>query len=213
MGRISQRVLGGFSGKIGNVVGSSWKRIDYMRIKPSSVVNPRTVDQVDQRTKFTAALQFLQPLKDFVKVGYKSYANKMTEFNSEMSYTLANAITVVSPDFLVDFSCALLSRGSLLGALNPLASSTVEGSVSVTWDDNTFNGTTAANDKSLIALYNTTKGESIFTLDGATMSVGSQNLVVPANYTGNDLEAYISFQSADGTYVSNSIYIGSVTVA
>lgn len=213
MGRISKGVLGGFSGKIGNVVGGSWKGIDYMRIKPSSVANPKTVGQVDQRTKFTAALQFLQPLKDFVKVGYKNHANKMTEFNSAMSYTLGNAITGVSPDFLVDYSTALLSRGSLPGALNPEVESTVAGSVEVTWDDNTLNGTAAATDKSLIALYNPNKAEAIYTLEGAARSIGTQNLVVPTNYSGDDLEAYISFQSADGTSVSNSIYIGSVTVA
>jgi hypothetical protein len=212
MGRISQGVLGGFSGKIGNVVGGSWKGIDYMRIKPSSVANPRTVGQVDQRTKFTAALQFLQPLKDFVKVGYKNYANKMTEFNSAMSYTLNNAITGISPDFLVDYSSALLSRGSLPGGLNAVVESTVAGSVSVAWEDNTLNGTASATDKSLIALYNPAKAEAIYTLEGAARSVGSQGLVVPSNYSGDDLEAYISFRSIDGL-VSNSIYIGSVTVA
>ncbi|MBU0697766.1 MAG: hypothetical protein KKE39_14755 [Bacteroidetes bacterium] len=213
MGRISKGVLGGFSGKIGNVVGGSWKGIDYMRIKPSSVANPKTVGQVDQRTKFTASLQFLQPLKDFVKVGYKNFANKMTEFNSAMSYTLGNAITGISPDFIVDYSSALLSRGSLPGALNPSATSTVAGAVEVAWDDNTLNGTASATDKSLIALYNPNKAEAVYTLEGASRSAGTETLVVPANYSGDDLEAYISFQSADGTSVSNSIYIGSVTVA
>lgn len=213
MGRISKGVLGGFSGKIGNVVGGSWKGIDYMRIKPSSVANPRTIGQVDQRTKFTAALQFLQPLKDFVRVGFKNFANKMTEFNSAMSYTLGNAITGISPDFLVDYSSALLSRGSLPSALNPSATSTVAGAVEVTWDDNTLNGTASATDKSLIALYNSNKAEAIYTLAGPARSVGTETLVVPTNYSGDDLEAYISFQTLDGKSVSNSIYIGSVTVA
>lgn len=213
MGKISQGVLGGFSGKIGNVIGGSWKGIDYMRIKPSSVANPRSVGQVDQRTKFTAALQFLQPLKDFVKVGYKSYANKMTEFNSAMSYTLNNAITGISPDFIVDYSSALLSRGSLPGALNPAVSSTDAGEVTLVWTDNTLNGTAAATDKSLIALYNPNKGEAILTLEGGARSVGQQALVVPDNYSGDDLEVYISFQSLNSSLVSNSIYVGTVTVA
>ena len=53
MGKIAQGILGGLSGKVGNVIGGSWKGIDYIRIKPSSVANPRTVGQVNQRTKFT----------------------------------------------------------------------------------------------------------------------------------------------------------------
>ena len=31
MGTIKQGILGGFSGKVGTVVGSSWKGISYMR--------------------------------------------------------------------------------------------------------------------------------------------------------------------------------------
>lgn len=213
MGKISQGVLGGFSGKVGNVIGGSWKGIDYMRIKPSSVANPKTEGQVSQRTKFTAALQFLQPLKDFVKVGYKGYANKMTEFNSAMSYILGNAITGEAPDFTIDYSAALLSRGGLPGALNATAISTVPGSISVNWADNTLNGTASATDKSLIALYNADKMEAIFTLDGASRATGAQSLVVPDNYSGDDVHAFISFQSADGNSISNSIYIGLVTVA
>jgi hypothetical protein len=42
MGKISQGILGGISGKVGNVIGGSWKGIDYIRVKPSSVANPRT---------------------------------------------------------------------------------------------------------------------------------------------------------------------------
>ena len=67
MGKISQGILGGLSGKVGNVIGGSWKGIDYIRIKPSSVANPRTVGQVNQRTKFTATLEFLQAVKPFIK--------------------------------------------------------------------------------------------------------------------------------------------------
>lgn len=37
MGTIKQGILGGFSGKVGNVVGASWKGIDYIRSLPSSV--------------------------------------------------------------------------------------------------------------------------------------------------------------------------------
>lgn len=213
MGKISQGVYGGFSGKLGNLIGGSWKGIAYMRVKPANVSNPRTEGQVNQRTKFTGALQFLQPLKDFIKVGFKGSANKMSEFNSAMSYTLSNAMTGVAPDFIVDYSKALLSRGSLPGALNPLASSTVVGSVVVTWDDNTLNGSASATDKSMIALYNPNKAEAIYTLEGGSRATGTETLAVPTNYSGDDLEAYISFKSLDGTSISNSIYIGSVTVA
>ena len=44
MGKINQGILGGVSGQVGNVIGGTWKGIDYLRIKPSSVANPKTPD-------------------------------------------------------------------------------------------------------------------------------------------------------------------------
>ena len=46
MGKIRQGIIGGFSGKVGNVVGAAWKGISYMRILPVSVANPKTDAQL-----------------------------------------------------------------------------------------------------------------------------------------------------------------------
>lgn len=118
MGKINQGILGGFSGKVGNVVGGSWKGIDYMRVKPASVANPRTEDQLDQRSRFVTVLNFLKPMKEFVKVGFKRYAIKMTAFNSAMSYNLHNAVDGFYPNFVINYENALISRGGLTGVLN-----------------------------------------------------------------------------------------------
>ena len=48
MGKINQGILGGVSGQVGNVIGGTWKGIDYLRIKPSSVANPRTEESVQK---------------------------------------------------------------------------------------------------------------------------------------------------------------------
>ena len=36
MGKIAQGILGGLSGKVGNVIGGSWKGIDYKRGESSN---------------------------------------------------------------------------------------------------------------------------------------------------------------------------------
>lgn len=212
MGKISQGVLGGFSGKVGNVVGGTWKGIDYMRIKPANVSNPRTAGQVDQRSKFSTTLKFLQSMTDFLRVGFKLYANKMTQFNAAMSYNLNNAITGSYPNFTIDYANALVSRGGLTGAFNAAVSSS-GGLVEFTWDDNTGSGNAQATDKALLVIYNPAKDESIYDSAGAVRSATSQNLGMPASYVGDDVEAFIGFLSEDGKEVANSVYIGSVTVA
>lgn len=213
MGKINQGILGGFSGKVGNVIGGNWKGIDYMRVKPANVANPQTEGQVDQRTKFSTVLQFLQPLKDFVKVGYKYYAIKMTQFNSAMSYILKNAVAGSYPDFTIDYATALISRGSLAGVLNGAAASSAAGSVEFTWGDNTSESNASATDKAMILAYNSSKGEAIFVTDGAARSAGSQSLTVPDDFSGDSVECFIAFISEDGLSVANSKYVGSITVA
>src|SRR5512142_559379 len=112
MGIITQGILGGFSGKVANVVGASWKGIDYMRSLPVSVANPQTDAQLAQRQKFSVTMRFLQPLTEFLKTGFKSYAVKMTGINAAMSYNIKNAVTGTYPNQAFDYQNALVSKGN-----------------------------------------------------------------------------------------------------
>lgn len=213
MGKIAQGILGGLSGKVGNVIGGNWKGIDYLRIKPSSVANPRTVGQVNQRNKFTVTLEFLQPNLAFVQKGYKNYAVKMTQFNAAMSYVLNNAIIGTAPNFSVDYSTALLSRGNLSGALNPTTDLATAGQVTFSWDDNSIEGNANPTDKAMLLIYNPAKKESISQLEGADRTVGTETLVIPSTYAGDTVELFMAFIEADGSRVSNSVYLGSGTAS
>ncbi len=213
MGKIAQGILGGLSGKVGNIIGGSWKGIDYIRIKPSSVANPRTEGQVNQRNKFTITLEYLQATKDFVKIGYKSFATKKTEFNAAMSYVLNNAVGGIAPNFTIDYSLALLSRGSLSGVLNGTTGLPGPGQISFNWDDNSAEGNANVTDKAMVLVYNPSKKESIYILDGADRTVGSQVVTIPNTYAGDTVELFMAFVSEDGKTVSNSVYLGSGTAA
>lgn len=214
MGKIGKGILGGVSGKVANVVGANWKGIDYLRAKPQSVANPRTVLQVNQRTKFSLVLRFLQPNLNFVKVGFKNYAVKKSQFNSAMSYALNNAITGTTvDDFAIDYSLALLSRGSLSGALNPVFDLTTAGQVQFSWDDNSVEGSALPTDKVMVVVYNPLKGESVFITDGAVRTDLSQTVTIPNSYIGDEVYMFISFKNLAETQISNSIFIGSGTAS
>ncbi|TXD56904.1 hypothetical protein ES044_16045 [Polaribacter sp. IC066] len=213
MGKIAQGILGGLSGKVGNIIGGSWKGIDYIRIKPSSVANPRTEGQVNQRSKFKITLEYLQANKDFIKIGYKAFATKKTEFNAAMSYVLNNAVDGVAPNFAIDYSLALLSRGGLSSVLNGTTDLTTAGQVTFAWGDNSTDGNANATDKAMVSVYNPSKKESISILVGADRTVGSQVVTIPNTYVGETVEMFMAFVSDDGTKVSNSVYLGSGTAA
>jgi len=212
MAIISQGILGGVSGKIGNVIGGSWKGIDYLRIMPASVANPKTPAQMDQRSKFITVIKFLQPMVDFLRVGFKLYAIKMTQFNNAMSYNLKNAITGTYPDYTIDFSKALVSRGSLAGASGANVASVSDTEMTLSWADNTGTRGALATDKSLLLAYDTSTGTVVYNTAGAARSVGVQSLTVPAELSGGTFETFLGFISEDGALVANSVYVGSITL-
>jgi hypothetical protein len=41
----------------------------------------------------------------------------------------------------------------------------------------------------------------------------TQNIIIPADWMGEDVEAYIGFISENGKEVANSVYLGTITVA
>ena len=211
MGIISQGILGGFSGKVGNVIGASWKGIHYIRIKPVTVANPRTEGQVNQRAKFSATLAFLQPSLAFVKVGYKFYANKRSAFNAAMSYVIQNAIIGSSPNFSVDPAAALLSRGKLTGAVGTSADLVVD-QLTVDWLDNSVDGNARPDDKAMLLAYNANRQESVINLEAGTRATGSGTLEIPVAPSGDTLEVYLAFQAADGSMVSNSTHVETVVI-
>ena len=71
MGTIKKGIMGGFSGKVGNIVGASWKGIAYIRSLPASVHNPRTEKQVTQRTRFSLMGRLLKMLTPILRIGLK----------------------------------------------------------------------------------------------------------------------------------------------
>lgn len=211
MGTIKQGILGGFSGKVGTVIGSSWKGISYMRGRAQNVKNPRTEGQMEQRSKFALALDFLKPITAYVRTSYKTYANKQTAFNAAMSYIVKNAVSGAFPNYTLDFSQVLVSRGSLTQPLN--ANATMAASkVSISWTDNSGQGNAQPIDVAMPFAFNTDKGEAVFSTNSDTRADQLAELTFPADWVGDTVEIYIGFISADGINVANSLYLGSKTV-
>lgn len=82
MAIIKRGILGGFSNKIGNVVGTSWKGISVMRSLPQSVHNPKTQAQEEQRTNFAVASKLGSQLLDsIIKPFWDKKAIRMSGYN------------------------------------------------------------------------------------------------------------------------------------
>lgn len=213
MGKIANGITGGVSGKLGNLVGASWKGIDYLRMMPASVTDPQTPGQVSQRQKMAVATAFCKALAQFLRVGFKSAAVRMSGYNAAIGYNIRYAITGVYPSLVIDYTAAAVSRGALPQAIDVVASAGAAGIVNFAWSDNSSEIGAAATDKTLIACFCPALNQATTFSELAQRDDELQSVTVPDSWTGQTIHCYMSFIKADGTIVSNSEYAGQVVVA
>ena len=212
MGRYSKGILGSFTGKIGTVIGSTWKGISYMRSLPKPSTKAPSEAQMEQRIKLALAVNFLKPAKAIINVGFKSQAVGNTSFNVATSLLVKQAFSGTYPDFEIDYSKVVFSSGELIGPWNAALASTTAATVNVSWTNNT--GAMAnATDKAVLIVFNEAKGQFVTTMDGAARSVSLSNLSVPGSFSGDEVQVWMAFISNDGKLISSSVYVGSVEVA
>ena len=210
MGTIKQGILGGFSGKVGTVVGGSWRGINYMRSLAQTIKNPRSEGQQTQRGKFSLSLELLKPIAAYIRTGFKNYATKQTAFNSAMSYIVKNAISGNFPDIQLNFANVLVSRGNLKQVANAVANA-VHGAIEISWTDGSGYGEGNANDVAMHLAFNKDRGLAVFSTASAIRSAESLTLDIPDEWAGDKIVVYFGMISADGTTVANSLYLGEVT--
>lgn len=81
------------------------------------------------------AHEILKRITAYIRTGYKTYTSKQTAFNAAMSYIVKNAVSGAFPNYALDFSRVLVSRGSFTQPSTPNVSISA-GRATVTWNDN-----------------------------------------------------------------------------
>lgn len=207
MGTINKGILGGFSGKVGNVIGGNWKGIDYMRSKSSRRNFKPTQPQLEQQLKFTLAIRFVQTFSGLVEISFGNFAVRKTGFNSAVSYTLKNAVTGAYPVYTIQYADALVSRGDLPNVLAPKVTVDAGSIVTWSWTDNSGVGIARPTDKALLAAYCPAFNQCIYSTGSAGRNVLTDSLNLAA-FRGQDVHCWIGFISEDGQNVASSLYTG-----
>ena len=211
MGTFSDGILGGFSGSVGPVVGSSWKGVQVMRAKPSGKRRKSTDGQLRQMAKMKLMSGFLSPLKGLLNKTYDSITVHMSCFNKALSYNMRNAVTGDYPAFTVNFEQLILGKGDLLNVKMLTAVSSSVGKISFDWKDNSNEGSARATDQAFVAVYCEVLNQWKTSDQGSLRIAGSYTLDVAA-FSGKAVHGYIGFLSADGKFVSTSLYTGLVNI-
>jgi hypothetical protein len=212
MGTFEKGYLGGFSGKVGTAVGSTWKGLNVLRSNPPSKRRGQPSElQLERQAKFSLMTNFLTPLTDLLNQTYsKSAAARMSGFNKAFSVN-SEAITGVFPAFAVDYPKVLLSKGSLPNGSSPAAASAAAGKLTFNWIDNSGINSALSSDLAFVAAYNEELQHWTFIQKAAGRNAGTFTLdVIP--FSGKLVQTYIGFMSADRKKVASSWYTGMVNI-
>ena len=205
MGVIKQGILGGFSGKVAGVVGSSWKGIAYMKALPLSVANPQTSGQVAQRTKFTNVSQFASSiLASIVKPLWDRFAQQQSGYNAFVQTNIdlfENEVPAPASDLVISSGKMAITE---FAALSLIAA---QPNVIMYWDDDAGEGFKLATDEVYALAINATQGIYSVSSADATRADGEVTVVLDEDMVAADvIYAYLAFSRADGTVVSDTSY-------
>lgn len=206
MGTIKQGLLGGFSGKVAGIIGTSWKGIAVVKAMPLSVANPQTAGQVEQRSNFSGAVSIaVAMLAVIVKPLWDRFASQMSGYNAFVSYNVDKFTAGV----LTSFSTFAISKGKMAStAIATVTANNASPNVQINWVDDSGSGYKLATDEVYVAVYNEDNDEWGFNGANAIRSAASKGVVMPSNNTTADkLHCYLAFRRADGTIVSDTGYL------
>jgi hypothetical protein len=219
MSKIKHGILGGFSGRVGNVVGSTWKGKNVMKIRPATVTNPNTERQQLQRARFSLVGRFNKAHGNLIRIGFRAYTKDMTAANAAMSYNLANAVAGEFPDLGIDFNMVRISMGNLAPLSGVSVLSDSQATVSLSWVDNSQAGNARESDQLMASLYDNATGEVTYFLGCASRNQLTATLNLPPDWSGRTVEVLAFLVSLEGTTaasaresVSNTVFAGSVEI-
>lgn len=211
MATYTDGINGNFKGKVGTVIGSSWKGKAYMK----SLHHPRTIPphklEQQNRNKFGMAHHWLKPedVKAFVRAGFKGYSPTVEGFLAAKSCLLKNSFTNDGDEMVIDPALAQVSYGDLPLPANITADKTAPDELQITWDAVERN-TEGACDQLMILAYDIENGEAISNITGQFRYVGKDSLGLPPAEPERTYHIYAAFVAADRSCQSASVYLGTV---
>jgi len=215
MARIKNGYLGGFSGKLGTGVGYKLYGEDHVRSLPKRHAK-FTENEVINMAKFKLVQDCLEPLKDFIKVGFKDYGTKTGGYRSAVSYTRKVALVSDDAGFYIDPALLKVTGGDLPQAITPRVIFEDPMQLKFSWDTTGLHYSIKS-DQVMLLVYNMDvdleKRKIVSRIfNGVFRHEGTQTIMLPNSFKGKEVDAYIGFVAADRSKQSDSQYLGRIAI-
>lgn len=208
MAILKNGILGGVSGKVGTVVGYALKDQDVIRGLGNGRTAPFTEGELKNQSAFSISQRWLQPLTEFLRVGFKDYAVRYEGFVAAKSYLSKHAIRKDDAGVYVDPELALVSYGDMDQSEKAGAVSESPNTVTFTWSG----GRRVHDDRAMFMVYDIDGGIAEFDTAAVKRQYETGVFKVSDIFSGRTVHVYLAFVSEDRKRRSNSQYLGVITI-
>ncbi len=209
MAQFTNGINGAFTGKVGSVIGSSWRRINYMRGLSKKSTKAPTLLQLAHQKRFALVVSMLAQLKDLLDFSFNGkQKGRATGLNMAIGHALKNAVRGEYPAFEVDFNKLLLSKGGLETASETDVKAGPGSTLNFAWNPaaNYFNS--FDDDRVTAVVYSTGEHTYHVAKTTAVRKDGKVTISIPPAFAGSIAHAYLFFSSRDGKRTSDSMHTG-----
>lgn len=199
---------GGFSGKVGSIVGYKWKGKDVIRGLPRKSHKPRSDARLANEQAMKLIMGALSPLKIFIRAGFRDAVESldMTAFNLALSVNKKQAIKGEYPDQEIDWDNFQISQGKLPGLADVTAKWENTGLI-LSWSDNSGARMAYRTDSLSVAVYSHKTDRWYDFLNHAPRDGQTCVLTAHEKWLGTEVEVFVSIMSFGNSQVSDSMHI------
>ncbi|NQX40686.1 hypothetical protein SAMN05421820_10490 [Pedobacter steynii] len=206
MAKITKGLLGGFSGKVGTVVGYTLYGIDRMRSLPDRTAPP-TVNELKNRSRFKLIQEVVNCIKDLVKVGFKDYWTVSGGTRAALSYNRRFALKTNEEADYIDPAQFKISGGTLPGLTTAVVVQEREDMLRFSWNPANIDGGSPYDQVMLLAI-DMQDRKAAYQCTGNFRSSGTDVLQLPEALKGKEVDVYIAVVAKDRCSQSESQYLG-----
>lgn len=208
MGILRNGLFGQYTGKIGGTVAYLLGDKNVVRVIGKNE-HPPSPAQLANRSKMLVVIEFLKPLTDLVKIGFKVMAGKAGIYphNVAVSYNKRNALMGAYPDIEMDYSKVLIAQGALPAAADATVTLLAEG-LYFNWDNSVDMNWPERTDRSILVAYFPGLRKAVYHIAGAKRYAGHDFLPLDMEFRAAYMEIYMAFIAIENDLVSDSVYLG-----
>ncbi|WP_339865344.1 DUF6266 family protein [uncultured Algoriphagus sp.] len=216
MGKVTDGLLGGISGKVGNLVFYQVNGETLIRSIPGAGTGINSSLQTYHQKAFVLAQDFLSPLKKEIAIGFGAFkVGTKRGIDRAKSLLLKNAIYPSEGLPVLQPQKVLVSSGDLTGVRGALLTIAEPGKFRIEWIVNSWNGSARDGDKTFVVIYDT-REPRVFSIQGeGYRKDGFQDVQFPwVSIEDAAVYVYFSFYSERSGKIefSDSVCLGRIEI-